>query len=265
MLQRHSSFRFRITLRRLLLFVSTAVSLSGCQPSSPPSPNVSESESQSDSFAAQRQALVDSFGSMRPEISDVRILEAARTVPRHRFVPEAYRQQAYLDRPLPIGHEQTISQPSLVAYMTQLLEPQAEDRILEIGTGSGYQAALLSPLVAEVYSIEIVRPLGERSAALLKELGYDNVHVRIGDGFRGWPEVAPFDAIIVTCAPDAIPAPLIEQLAEGGRLVIPVGETGQVQELYLLEKRKGEIRQQAVLPVRFVPMTGESNDPAASP
>ena len=226
-----------------------------------PEPQESSPDTEpSDPYTARREALVDSFASLRPGLTDPRVLESARTVPRHLFVPENYRHQAYVDGPLPIGYGQTISQPSLVAYMTELLQPQPDEKILEIGTGSGYQAAILSPLVSRVFTIEIVEPLGIRSRELLAELGYENVEVRLGDGYQGWPEQAPFDAIIVTCAPDAIPRPLIEQLAEGGRMVIPVGEEGHTQELYLLEKTGGEIRERKVLPVRFVPMTGTAQE-----
>jgi len=211
-----------------------------------------------DAHVLRRKELVEFFSHAdEVRITDKRVIEAMRATLRHRFVPEALQAHAYEDRPLPIGHSQTISQPSLVAFMTQELKPQAKDRVLEIGTGSGYQAAVLSPLVAEVYSIEIVEPLAERAAKTLKELGYKNVHTRAGNGWLGWPESAPFDAIIVTCAPDAIPPALVEQLREGGRMIIPVGPENQVQELYLLEKRDGNIEQRSILPVRFVPMTGK--------
>lgn len=189
-------------------------------------------------------------------IRDPRVLQAMRSVPREKFVPKELRNSAYDDRPLPIGYEQTISQPYIVAFMTEQLQPTKTQRVLEIGTGSGYQAAVLSGLVADVYTIEIVRPLAERAAAVLGELGYKNVHVKAGDGYKGWPEHAPFDSIIVTAAPDHVPAPLVEQLKEGGRMVIPVGKSG-AQELYLLEKRDGQVTQTAVIPVRFVPLTRE--------
>lgn len=192
------------------------------------------------------------------QITDKQVIEAIKATPRHRFVPEKLQAYAYEDRPLPIGHSQTISQPSLVAYMTQELKPKPKDRVLEIGTGSGYQAAVLSPLVAEVYSIEIVEQLAERAAKTLAELGYKNIHTRTGNGWLGWPEAAPFDAIIVTCAPDAIPPALVEQLREGGRMLIPVGPENRVQELHLLEKRGGRVEKRSILAVRFVPMTGET-------
>ncbi len=189
-------------------------------------------------------------------ISDPRVLQAMRSVPREKFVPKELRSSAYDDRPLPIGYGQTISQPFIVAFMTEQLQPKTNQRVLEIGTGSGYQAAVLSGLVAKVYTIEIVRPLAQRAEAVLRELGYENVQVRAGDGYKGWPEHAPFDAIIVTAAPDHVPSPLVEQLKEGGRMVIPVGESG-AQKLYLLEKQGGQVRQTAVIPVRFVPLTRE--------
>ena len=186
-----------------------------------------------------------------------RILAAMRKVPREEFVPEELRSASYADRPLPIGFDQTISQPYIVAFMTEELRPKPEDRVLEIGTGSGYQAAILAELVAEVYSIEIIEPLARMAEATLERLGYRNIHVKAGDGYKGWPEHAPFDCVIVTCAPDHVPKPLTEQLKEGGRMIIPVGPPGN-QDLYLLEKQEGELRQQAVSPVRFVPMTGEA-------
>lgn len=190
-------------------------------------------------------------------ITNPRVLQAMQTVPRHEFVPEEHRDEAYDDHPLPIGHGQTISQPYIVAFMTEQLDPKPTDRVLEIGTGCGYQAAVLGELVQDVYTIEIVEPLARQATATLRRLGYDNVHVRAGDGFAGWPEEAPFDAVIVTCAPEKIPQPLVEQLKEGGRMVIPVGPSHD-QSLYLLRKEGGELKQRAILPVRFVPMTGEA-------
>lgn len=188
-------------------------------------------------------------------IQDERVLAAMRTVPRHEFVPENVRFSSYDDRALPIGHGQTISQPYIVAFMTEQLKPQPTDKILEVGTGSGYQAAILSSLVQQVFTIEIIAPLAQRAAADLRRLNYTNVFVRAGDGYAGWPEHAPYDAIIVTCAPDQVPAPLVAQLREGGRMIIPVGPEGGEQQLYLLEKHGGQVKQRTVLPVRFVPMT----------
>lgn len=191
-------------------------------------------------------------------VQDERVLDALRRVERHRFIPDARESEAYDDHPLPIGQGQTISQPFIVARMTELARIEPGDRVLEIGTGSGYQAAILGELAAEVYSIEIVPELGQRSAALLEELGYENVHCRIGDGYAGWPERAPFDAILVTAAPPEVPEPLIDQLAEGGRLVIPVGDWSQ--ELEVLTKKDGAISRESVFAVRFVPMTGKAQE-----
>jgi protein-L-isoaspartate(D-aspartate) O-methyltransferase len=209
-------------------------------------------------LAAERHAMVQK--QLMPRgIHDPRVLAAMGKVPREDFVPPNLRRESYEDEPLPIGYGQTISQPYIVALMTEQLRPQPTDRVLEIGTGSGYQAAVLAELVAEVYTIEIVEPLAKNAEATLQRLGYKNVQVKVGDGYKGWLEHAPFDAIIVTCAPDHVPQPLVDQLKDGGRMIIPVG--GRLaQELYLLEKRNGAIRQAAVLQVRFVPMTGQSPD-----
>ena len=194
---------------------------------------------------------------LRPRgIDDSRTLRAMEKVPRERFVAKELQARAYEDRPLPIGYGQTISQPFIVAFMTQELKPKPTDHVLEVGTGSGYQAAVLAELVAEVYTIEIVKPLAESAEVRLRELGYKNLHVKAGDGYKGWREHAPFDAIIVTAAPDHVPEPLVEQLKEGGRMIIPVGKTF-AQELYLLEKRGGVVKQTAVIPVKFVPLTRE--------
>ncbi len=188
-------------------------------------------------------------------ITDPRVLEAMRSVPRHLFVPDALRDVAYGDHPLPIGHGQTISQPYIVAIMTQLLEPRPDDKILEIGTGSGYQAAVLAQLVRHVFTVEIVAPLAERARKLLPTLGCDNVTVITGDGYRGYADEAPFDGIIVTAAPDEVPQPLLDQLRVGGKLVIPVG--AYFQELEVIERTETGFKKQTIFPVRFVPMTGE--------
>ena len=192
----------------------------------------------------------------RRGITDKKVLDAMRKVERHLFVPEALRASAYGDHPLPIGYGQTISQPYIVAFMTQVLEPDKGDRVLEIGTGSGYQAAILAEICDTVYTIEIVPELGEQAKDLFKELKYTNIKVKIGDGYMGWPEYEPFDAVIVTCAPSHVPSPLIAQLKEGGRMVIPVGGQG-IQSLYLLEKEGGKLVQRSILDVLFVPMVDE--------
>jgi len=191
------------------------------------------------------------------DITDRKVLDVMGRIPRQRFVPAELAEQAYADRPLPIGHGQTISQPYIVALMTQLARPKAGSRALDVGTGSGYQAAVLGEICKEVYSIEILKPLADEARTRLKRLGYKNVTIRSGDGYRGWPEKAPFDVIIVAAAPDHVPKPLIDQLAPGGRLVIPVGET--YQELVVIEKQQdGTARRTPVIPVMFVPMTGEA-------
>ena len=192
-------------------------------------------------------------------VKDARVIESMKATRRHEFVPKNMRMRSYLDAGVPIGHKQTISSPFIVAYMTETLEPQPTDKVLEIGTGSGYQAAILSPLVKEVYSIEIVEPLGERAAKVLKKLKYKNVFTKIGDGYLGWEEHAPFDKIVVTCSPENIPGPLVDQLKEGGMIVVPIGERHQ-QTLYQLIKKDGEMVQQALRPTLFVPMTGEAED-----
>ena len=193
-------------------------------------------------------------------VHDERVLAAMRKVPREQFVPEPMRSLAYADSALPIGPEQTISQPYVVAFMTEQLRPQKTDRVLEIGTGSGYQAAILAELVREVYTIESIDSLGKTAEATLRRLGYKNVHAKIGDGYRGWPEHSPFDAVIVTCAPEHVPQPLVDQTKDGGRIIIPVGSFGE-QDLYLLEKKAGLLTRTAVLPVQFVPMSGEATKP----
>lgn len=190
-------------------------------------------------------------------VTNSRVLDAIRETPRHEFVPRSQRSRAYYDMALPIGDAQTISSPFIVASMTESLDPQPTDKVLEIGTGSGYQAAVLSPLVDHVYTIEIVHDLGTRAKDTLKHLGYENVSVRIGDGFLGWPGAAPFDKIIVTCSPESVPQPLVDQLAEGGLMIIPVGERYQ-QTLYRMIKEDGKLKRQPLRPTLFVPMTGEA-------
>ena len=188
------------------------------------------------------------------------MLEALRKVPRHLFVPQQFESQAYADEPLPIGHGQSISQPYVVAFMSKELELKPEDKVLEIGTGSGYQAAVLAELAKEVYSIEIVEPLAREARERLERLGYTNVRVRVGDGYRGWPEAAPFDAIIVTAAPDHVPPVLLDQLREGGRMVLPLGR-GYEQDLVKVRRTGKGLQQEVLLPVRFVPMVGEAQKP----
>jgi protein-L-isoaspartate(D-aspartate) O-methyltransferase len=213
----------------------------------------SESNPKGD-FKAMREKMVETQIKARG-VKDPRVLSALRKVERNRFVPEEYLNSAYSDQPLPIGEGQTISQPYIVALMTELLELKGDEKVLEIGTGSGYQAAILAELAKEVYSIEIIESLASLADKRLRQLGYQNIHVKAGDGYLGWPEVAPFDAIIITAAPDHIPKPLIEQLKEGGRMVVPVGT--YTQELKKIVKRSGKIETTDVIPVVFVPMTGE--------
>ena len=217
-----------------------------------------------DRYAAERGRMVAEISSMaretgfetgRPAFSD-RVMAAMRKVPRHRFVPIAQAASAYDNRPLPIGDGQTISQPYIVALMTELLDPGPGHTVLEVGTGSGYQAAVLAEIVATVYTIEIVEALGRKAAATLSALGYRNVTTRIGDGYNGWKEHAPFDGILVTAAPTEVPQPLIDQLKPGGRLVIPVGGRFDVQDLMVIEKKDdGSTTTRRTIPVRFVPLT----------
>jgi protein-L-isoaspartate(D-aspartate) O-methyltransferase len=207
---------------------------------------------QTDTYKSQREKMVETQIA-KSGIKDKLVLEAMKKVPRHLLVPEKIRSYAYSDMPLPIGEGQTISQPYMVALMTELIKPNKEMKVLEIGTGSGYQAAVLAEIVKDVYTIEIFQALGLRAERDLKSLGYENIHVRIGDGYKGWPEEAPFDAIIVTAAPPEIPKPLIDQLAEGGRMIIPVGQEDKVQQLILGEKIKGKFKTRFISSVRFVP------------
>ncbi|HET8737093.1 MAG TPA: protein-L-isoaspartate(D-aspartate) O-methyltransferase [Pricia sp.] len=189
------------------------------------------------------------------DITDKATLNAMEQVPRHEFVPDRLKEKAYVDGPLPIGEGQTISQPYIVAFMTQALDLEPQDKVLEIGTGSGYQAAVLAEIVDSVYSIEIVESLGQKARKTLKELGYANVNVKIGDGYHGWPDASPFNAIIVTAGAEKIPPALVEQLEEGGRIIIPRGGPQSVQHLVLGTKKKGELKTKKLLPVRFVPFT----------
>jgi len=203
-----------------------------------------------------QRTIIDAERLGRVPVENEAVLAAMRKVPRHRFVSGAQVAQAHADRPLPIGHGQTISQPYIVARMSELLEPREDHKILEIGAGSGYHAAVLAEVAAEVYTIEIVEELAESAAERLAELGYDNVHVKQGDGYYGWEEHAPFDGIVVTAAASHIPPPLVEQLKPGGRMIIPVGPPLQIQQLMLVEKREdGSVVQRSIIPVQFVPFT----------
>ncbi len=220
----------------------------------PPAARPAAAPGAKDDYTAARKRMVEeqirARGIVQPEV-----LAAMEQVPRHLFVPEAVRDEAYEDHPLPIDYGQTISQPYIVALMTELLDLKATDKVLEIGTGSGYHSAVLARVAAEVYSIEIIEPLGLQARHTLHSLGYDNVHVKIGDGYGGWPEEAPFDAIILTAAPPRLPQPLVEQLKVGGRLVVPVGDF--LQDLSVFTKTKDGLVRRKIAPVRFVPMTGE--------
>lgn len=211
------------------------------------------SSSQENDYVRWREQMVSEQIISRG-IKDKKVIAAMRKVERHRFVPDEYKQVAYGDHPLPIGYEQTISQPYVVAFMTEALELKHTDRVLEIGTGSGYQAAILAEICDSVFTIEIVPELAQQAKLLLEQLGYKNIQVKHGDGYQGWTEKAPFDAIIVTCSPTKIPQPLKDQLREGGRMIIPVGYSQTDQYLYLIKKQNGRLVEKAVLPVRFVPM-----------
>ena len=234
-------------IRRVSVWlIAPALAATGCQ---------KHIESASE-FAAERQKMIQE--QLKPRgIKDERVLAAMAKVPREEFVPENLRDKSYSDSALPIGNDQTISQPFIVAFMTEQLRLQPTNRVLEVGTGSGYQTAVLAELAKDVYTIEIIEPLAKGASARLARLGYNNAHVKVGDGYQGWPEVAPFDAIIVTCAPDKVPPPLTQQLKENGRMIVPVG-SGMEQQLFLLEKKDGQLAQTAILPVRFVPMMGEA-------
>jgi len=212
-----------------------------------------------DAYMAARKKMVEQQIEQRG-VRDTATIRSMLAVPRHLFVPLSSRKSAYEDRPLSIGYGQTISQPYIVAYMTEAINPSSCKKVLEIGTGSGYQAAVLAEIVDKVYTIEIVKELGERAKKTLKELNYDNVFVKIGDGYIGWEEHAPYDAIVVTAAPDKIPPPLIKQLKDGGKMIIPVGSPYNIQHLTLVEKSNGKIKSKRKLPVRFVPFTGDQKN-----
>lgn len=246
--------RFRILA---MLFGLSSLTALGCPPeraSQSPAAAPQNAATVRDSFAVQRDAMVDQQIRAR-EVTAPAVLTAMRKVPRHRFVPAEVRHLAYDDHPLPIGSGQTISQPYIVAYMTEAADISPRDKVLEIGTGSGYQAAVLGEVAREVYTIEIIPELAESARKTLAELGYTNVHAKAGNGYLGWPEHAPFDAILVTAAPDEIPQALVDQLALGGRMVVPVGEI--VQNMMIIERTQTGVIQRQTIPVRFVPMTGK--------
>lgn len=243
--------------RPLFWFLMTMVGLAGSLRTHAQEPPAAGE----DVFEAARNRMVDRHLEERG-IKDPRVLKAFRTVPRHLFVPSEYRRLAYEDESIPIGEGQTITPTYDVAFMTEVLQPKPTDKIYEVGTGSGYQASILGQLVKDVYSVEIHKPLGERAAKLIKKLGYDNIHTRIGDGYAGWAEEAPFDAIIVTCAPEKVPPPLVQQLKEGGRMVIPLGSRYD-QAVYLYIKKDGKLTGKKLIPTLFVPMTGRAQREAA--
>jgi len=249
------TIRYLLAVGLLLLMVLSAGVECGGTTVTPATPGTTPENEAEAAFAEARNKMVEEQIRQRG-VTDPRVLSAVAKVPRHHFVPQEYLNQAYADHPLPIGHGQTISQPYIVALMTQFLLLKPGEKVLEIGTGSGYQAAISAELTDQVYSIEIIEPLGQQAAATLNKLGY-NVHSKVDDGYYGWPEYAPFDAIIVTCAPDHVPQPLISQLKDGGRLVIPVGPPGLYQTLWLIEKKGEQTRSTNLGGVRFVPMLGE--------
>jgi protein-L-isoaspartate(D-aspartate) O-methyltransferase len=243
-LARESSMGRKILLARLMTWLASGWLL-GCTPQ--PAPSEVHWESLRNEMVSRQ---IEARG-----VRDPRVLTAMRTVPRHLFVPEPFRRVAYEDLPLPIGAGQTISQPYIVALMTELAQPEASDRALEVGTGSGYQAAVLAYLVRQVYSVEILESLGKEAAGRMRKLGYNNVTLKVGDGYAGWPEKAPFNLILITAAPERVPSALLEQLASGGRMVVPVGQEGGVQSLQLIRKNSdGSVTIKDVLPVRFVPL-----------
>jgi protein-L-isoaspartate(D-aspartate) O-methyltransferase len=245
------SFSREVSLVWLVLLVVACAPLPSQAPGPASVPTTSDSEAQRRARERMVREQIEDRG-----VRDKRVLAALRKVPRHLFVPGDMVPYAHADGPLPIGYRQTISQPYIVAFMTEALELKPQDRVLEIGTGSGYQAAILAELVHDVYSIEIVEPLGREAAERLKRLGYSNIQIRIGDGYRGWPEAAPFDAIIVTAAPGHVPPALVDQLRQGGRMVLPVGRL--FQDLIRIRRTTSGVKQETLLPVRFVPMVGEA-------
>ena len=250
-------------MRKLIVGIAViCLMAASCQPGTPPgaapSPTVAPSPTAvpsptTDPFAEQRHRMVETQIKARG-VKDPRVLAAMEKVPRHEFVPPEYLDQAYADHPLPIGYGQTISQPYIVAVMTELLQLEPGDKVLEIGTGSGYQAAILAEITDKVYTVEIIPELAKSAEERLRRLGYTTIKVKNADGYYGWEEYAPYDAIIVTCAPDHVPRPLVRQLKDGGRMVIPVGPPGGYQSLWLIEKHDGEVKSRNVMGVLFVPM-----------
>ena len=239
--------KWTVVLASVLMF---SILLSHCAPQSDPTLPTDEPDELRQQRLAMVQAQIEDRG-----IADPAVLEAMRVVPRHRFVPDGWIGEAYADHPLPIGYNQTISQPFIVAWMTELSAVGPGDRVLEVGTGSGYQAAVLAELGSDVYTVEIIEELASTATQRLADMGYDNVIVDQHDGYFGWEEHAPYDAILVTCAPDHIPSPLVAQLKEGGRMILPVGPPGGYQSLFVLTKQDGEVRSRNMGGVRFVPFT----------
>ncbi len=240
-------------MNKILVSAAILASFFACQPTGK---NPQRAVSREEPFYSLRKSMIENQ-IVRRNVLDPEVIRAMEKIPRDLFVPEPQRAEAYEDRPLPIGYGQTISQPYIVALMTEALRIKKGEKVLEIGAGSGYQAAVLAEIGAETYTVEIVPELAKFARENLKKTGYGSVQVKAGDGYQGWKEFAPFDAVIVTCAPEKVPQPLIEQLKEGGRMIVPVGPENQVQELVLLKKVKGELLRQSIAPVRFVPMTGE--------
>jgi protein-L-isoaspartate(D-aspartate) O-methyltransferase len=251
----------------LIITAGCVVMIGGRVPAQDPAPRETQqaqdaSSKTGDPTAAARNRMVQ-LHLVERGIKNKRVLDAFRTVPRHLFVPPNYRRLAYDDESIPIGEAQTITPPYDVAFMTEVLDPKPTDRVYEVGTGSGYQSAVLSRIVKEVYSVEIHEPLGKRAAQVHKDLGYTNIHTRVGDGYEGWPDAAPFDSVIVTCAPTKIPQPLVDQLKEGGRIVIPIGDRFN-QIVYVGDKHDGRVNLKPLKPTLFVPMTGRDQREAAA-
>lgn len=241
-------------MRNILVGMAIFASFLSCQQPTKTAQKVVPGE---DFFSSSRKEMIEDQ-IVKRNVRDPEVIRAMRKIPRHLFIPEAQRNEAYEDKPVPIGYGQTISQPYIVALMTESLRLKKGEKVLEIGTGSGYQAAVLQEIGAKTFSIEIIPELAKFAQANLQQTGYASVQVKNGDGYQGWKEFAPFDAMLVTCAPEDVPQPLIEQLKEGGRMVIPVGAENQVQDLYLMKKIEGKLMRQSLAPVRFVPMTGEA-------